>query len=394
MNHASSNHPWAVNYLQQISDCSLDSVEFPTLKKDLILKEEENYFIEDTDYISIKEEPLETTYLTEEKYVESDGIETLNPNRFGIESFEFKTIKFEKEQPISENINGPPPEMSNIDIQENRMLSFSKLSMKKVKNGTYSCKYCPRTFKYFKNFQVHEETQACLTKFSCKHCGKKLSSNENLQKHEMIHTGEKPHKCKNCDMSFLSINSLKRHELVHTGAKPYSCQYCEKTFRHTASLVGHERIHIGQKPYSCQFCKKKFRQLGAWKNHELIHTNEKPFSCEICQKSFRQESSFRRHKLIHADVKPYSCKYCFKKIRHETALKEHERLHTGETPYSCQICNKTFRQQGALRYHEKVKKCQITSFKKKNNALAKNASEKPIEGKKEIKKENLLEGIF
>ena len=103
--------------------------------------------------------------------------------------------------------------------------------MKKVKNGIYSCKYCPRTFKYFKNFQVHEETQACLTKFSCKHCGKKLSSNENLQKHEMIHTGEKPHKCKNCDMCFVSINSLKRHELVHTGAKPYSCQYCEKTFR-------------------------------------------------------------------------------------------------------------------------------------------------------------------
>ena len=59
MNHASSNHPWAVNYLQQISDCSLDSVKFPTLKKDLIFKkEEENYFIEDTDYISIKEEPL------------------------------------------------------------------------------------------------------------------------------------------------------------------------------------------------------------------------------------------------------------------------------------------------------------------------------------------------
>ena len=75
MNHASSNHPWAVNYLQQISDCSLDSVKFPTLKKDLILKQEENYFIEDTDYftentdyISIKEEPLETTYLTEENY--------------------------------------------------------------------------------------------------------------------------------------------------------------------------------------------------------------------------------------------------------------------------------------------------------------------------------------
>lgn len=134
--------------------------------------------------------------------------------------------------------------------------------------------------------------------------------------------------------------------------------------------------------------------MGAWKNHELIHTNEKPFSCEICQKSFRQESSFRRHKLIHADVKPYSCKYCFKKIRHETALKEHERIHTGETPYSCPICNKTFRQQGALKYHEKVKKCQITSFKKKNNALPENASEKVIDEKKEIKKENLLEGIL
>ena len=136
MNHASSNHPWAVNYLQQISDCSLDSVKFPTLKKDLILKEEENYFIEntdylieDTDYISIKEEPLETTYSTEERYVESDGIETLNPNRLDIESFESKTVKFEEEQPVSENINGHPQEMSNIDIQENS--NFSKLSMKK-----------------------------------------------------------------------------------------------------------------------------------------------------------------------------------------------------------------------------------------------------------------------
>ena len=52
MNHASSNHPWAVNYLQQISDCSLDSVKFPTLKKDLILKEEDNDFVEDTDYFT------------------------------------------------------------------------------------------------------------------------------------------------------------------------------------------------------------------------------------------------------------------------------------------------------------------------------------------------------
>ena len=99
-------------------------------------------------------------------------------------------------------------------------------------------------------------------------------------------------------------------------------------------------------------------------------------------------------KLIHADVKPYSCKYCFKKIRHETALKEHERIHTGETPYSCPICNKTFRQQGALKYHEKVKKCQITSFQKKNHAVAKNSSEKPIDEKKEIKKENFLESIL
>ena len=95
-------------------------------------------------------------------------------------------------------------------------------------------------------------------------------------------------------------------------------------------------------------------------------------------------------KLIHADVKPYSCKYCFKKIRHETALKEHERIHTGETPYSCLICNKTFRQQGALKYHEKVKKCQITSSKKKNYALAENASERHIDRNKEIKRENLL----
>ena len=33
MNHASSNHPLAVNYLQQISDCSLDSVKFPKKNK-------------------------------------------------------------------------------------------------------------------------------------------------------------------------------------------------------------------------------------------------------------------------------------------------------------------------------------------------------------------------
>ena len=96
----------------------------------------------------------------------------------------------------------------------------------------------------------------------------------------------------------------------------------------------------------------------------------------MCKKSFRQEASYRRHLLIHTDVKPFSCKYCKKKIRHATALKEHERHHTGEKPYFCQICGQTFRQQVSLKYHERMVKCQNSSFKKENNALTINASEK------------------
>ena len=74
----------------------------------------------------------------------------------------------------------------------------------------YSCKYCPRIFKYFKHFKTHEETQACINVlFSCKQCGKKLSKKEVLKNHEMIHTGEKPFSCKNCNNSFCNIISLK-----------------------------------------------------------------------------------------------------------------------------------------------------------------------------------------
>ena len=108
----------------------------------------------------------------------------------------------------------------------------------------------------------------------------------------------------------------------------------------------------------------------------------------MCKKSFRQEASYKRHLLIHTDVKPFSCKYCKKKIRHATALKEHERHHTGEKPYFCRNCGQTFRQQVSLKYHERMVKCQNSSFKKENNALAKNASEKSIEGEKEMIKEN------
>ena len=210
----------------------------------------------------------------------------------------------------------------------------------KKKGRKYFCKYCQKTFKYFKNIQVEEHEAAHEKMLNLKGYPKDLKNNPQDLNVDLQELNDDPKDLKNYPKDLNDDPQGLKDDPKDLKDDPkdlkddqdrYSCKLCAKTFKYLKNFQSHEESRECEN--ACKYCGKKLTTKLALKKHEMIHTGEKPFSCNNCGKSFININSMKRHELIHTGEKPYSCQYCKKKFRHTASLRGHERIHLGKVIY-------------------------------------------------------------
>ena len=389
VNHASSNHPWAVNFLQQISDGSIDNVILPKENNSSQIK------------VEIKQEPEEDFELPlaefefEGDYLETEMCDELT-NRGVKKSVQNKKIILKKpkmidrnEKPkmslsqlISEALVNSRESMSVTDIAKSisAKYPFYKLENQKWQNSLTSrigemerknaekknavvnmdpniedSKLIVFEESIINNFEVHEEKKTYQS-HQCTICNREFvgkNAKRNMNDHvAVVHEGKKPFQCEICKSCFSRERNLRAHiSFVHEGNTPFQCTECNEGFGYKHLFDRHIKLKhdkIPYTPYQCTICKKEFSGVNGKRNMNqhvaVVHEGKKPFQCEICNSCFSKKVGLEKHiSSVHDGNKPFKCNLCQYATVHKGDLTRHvESVHEGKKPYQCTICKKDF----------------------------------------------------
>ena len=170
-------------------------------------------------------------------------------------------------------------------------------------DNLYKCRKCEQSFKYEKDWVIHEkshEPAGNKKKFDCPKCNRKFSNLIDLKRHEATHKNkeyqnkETPFFCEKCDKNFKDRFSHSEHTCttiqerlrLSQTEKLFCCSTCDKDFRRKEDLKKHERTHrIQSKPRSEERGQRR--------------SNDEQFSCEECEMKFNTEEDLKHHEKTH-----------------------------------------------------------------------------------------------
>ena len=288
---------------------------------------------------------------------------------------------------------------------------------KAVVNGdrTFSCSFCPRTFRFYRHLRCHENAHGQDEKYVCHICQRMFVREANLKLHLELHekktappsskkkkkqTPEKKvdSRCEICGKVFTLKSRLTRHmNSVHSSAQ-IKCQLCDRTFRSESNAQRHMKQHFGPFPctycseiftdkdvlndhvkekhqiklHTCHVCGKEMFSFGKLLSHlKIIHPEDKEavkevtkeIKCDICDKKFSSSKSVRAHRLTHTGEKKYQCPHCpwkfYQSYKLQNHIKVHEKMDTAppgkKTRFPCDFCIGIYRSEAAMERHESVK---------------------------------------
>jgi len=418
VDHTYNYHSWALETLHQISDGSLDDIEFPN---------DQHVEIQ----IGIKKE-----YLTDEAN-HFEIAEDLSSNIVGnLNGKTQASLQFEKrKQKVKEN---PESEHSSFGHQKSLNPHSKKLEAWKEEyyvDGKFVCPECGKKFSQFGNFQQHldrkdhiEVKREIDAKFD-----KNSKTNDIIDikydpleenKSEQCETDEQAYSynfkvneqgkfvCEKCDTLYNLKASLKSHvDEKHRNLTPFQCLQCnfacfrkEHLMKHfkikhrkmiPCEVKGDDDIPIENDVYIKGCIKAKNR--GFWRKDEseklsqrgyenvILIDGKKQFKCPSCDKIFKSRSVLCLHiDSIHEKKKPYHCTKCDYRSSTKCQLKAHDNqvheknytvkcdkcykgffskrnleihiasVHEKMKPHTCDICGKSYTQIGALNLHTRT----------------------------------------
>ncbi|XP_053676443.1 zinc finger protein ZFP2-like [Anopheles nili] len=249
----------------------------------------------------------------------------------------------------------------------------------------FQCYYCPKTFHFAKNLNMHVEYIHSKAKYTPTHTTKTIarqqflvhsSSSNNSSVSQSTNGGLSPlsplldtSDCINNNTipsspgidvgAGLSLNINLNGSSASANGAVLGRNVKAIRLPIAGSAVEARRGSIAQPigltgQHECHVCHKGFPESSALRQHMITHTGEKPYKCDICSKSFYNASTLKTHQRIHSDQNPYRCTTCTKMFDNARSLELHHRTHTGEKPYACDVCLKKFSCSSNLKRHRKL----------------------------------------
>jgi len=194
----------------------------------------------------------------------------------------------ERQQPLAEQKENGSGESSRATIG--------------TKRGTFSCKFCVKTFAFEKNLLKHTNVHHSGEKhFCCALCDKMFTHKRNLNRHVAKVHNNKPFGavCVECvpAIYFVDHNARRKHMQECHEQEEFQCADCTCVFTKKSQATRHLRESHGFKRFQCTQCKSAFTTKYSLHKHvESVH-GDKMFSCcnEWCTKKFSTKWNMQQH---------------------------------------------------------------------------------------------------
>ncbi|XP_063836250.1 zinc finger protein 91-like [Ostrinia nubilalis] len=303
----------------------------------------------------------------------------------------------------STHCHSSEPEPNTEVINKNIEANETQESNESVKQESFPCEFCDKTFKWKTSLRKHVETHRIETgqkrRPYCEPCRLSFTTTSNLQKHvkaslkhqiqlklwklkESLPTDSTPPEkqqahiekikgavnssrprfsCAQCGKTFQWRGNLSRHMHSHAvrAKGELVCEPCNRTFSSIATYKQHMKIskkHVSENDfkYMCSDCGKRFANKTRLKDHvNWEHLKNFVHTCDVCQKVFKSHTALYIHKQVHnKDSTDHLCDHCGKHFANLARLRCHiVALHTSTAPYKCSVCCAKFSWHSCLSRH-------------------------------------------
>ncbi|XP_055616044.1 uncharacterized protein LOC129762079 [Toxorhynchites rutilus septentrionalis] len=156
--------------------------------------------------------------------------------------------------------------------------------------------------------------------------------------------------CGTCKQEFDTFKLFNAHLMIH----PAECCTCGRSFRHWSNFALHVKRHLGIKDHQCRVCGKKFVIKQKLIEHMRVHTGKAPIKCPDCDQHFRRFSNLAQHRNRHhlnkiSSKKDYVC-HCGEVFQSKAKMEWHKEIHENK-PKSCPFCREKFIHKNSLTRH-------------------------------------------
>ena len=412
--------------LRQISDGSLDDVEFPNdqhVEIPIDIKKES--LADDADHFEIAEDlPLENLKFEKRKQKVKEnhkgepffsGRQTsLNPRSKKLEAWKeeyyvdgkFVCPECGKKCSQFGSFQEHLDRKDHIEIKREIDAKFDKDSKTNdimdikadplEEDKSEQCETDGQAYSY--NFKVNEQG-----KFVCEKCDTLYNLKASLKTHvDEKHRNLTPFQCLQCDFACFRKSDLMKHfNIKHKKMIPYELKgdddipiendvyikgcikakkrgFWRKDESEKLSQRGYENVILidGKKQFKCPSCDKIFKSRSVLCLHiDSIHEKKKPYHCTKCDYRSSTKSLLKAHdNQVHEKNYMVKCDKCGKGFPYKHSLEIHiAGVHEKKKPHTCDICGKSYSQIGALNLHNRtihegikyvnIKYCHICPYK-------------------------------